>query len=301
MKPDDCTVDDATLGQIREHVERALRDSESAGVFPTPVDRIVAGAQLSVEPNVSLDEGFFAKLYRGAGHTIKKAVSKVIGLLDVGARCIYLDQTLPKPKKAFVTLHETGHHALPWQRDTYAFLEDSKESLDLDLKEQFEREANVFASEVLFQGERYAETARERPFGIKAPIDLAKLFGASMYASLRKYVATNAQPCVLLVYEPPATILGQGYGADLRRVISSTPFSEQFGEVDWPDRCTKTTFLSPLLFPRWTLRESMKCSVSLDGVDVPCRVDAFNTGRFGYYVLLFPENVRPPRRGKRAA
>jgi len=79
----------------------------------------------------------------------------------------------------FVTLHETGHETLPWQRNTYAFLEDCEESLDLDLKNQFEREANVFASEVLFQGDRFGLEADGLPFSINSPIALSKMFGAS--------------------------------------------------------------------------------------------------------------------------
>ena len=32
MRPDDSSVDDGTLGEIREHVDRALRDSGALGV-----------------------------------------------------------------------------------------------------------------------------------------------------------------------------------------------------------------------------------------------------------------------------
>lgn len=296
MRPDDSSVDDGTLGEIREHVDRALRDSGALGVFPTPIERIVQSAKLSIASDVSLDAGFFAKIYRSGADTIRKAVSKVLGLLDVGARRIYLDLTLSKQRRAFVTLHETGHGILPWQRDTYRYLEDCDETLDPDIKEQFEREANVFASEVLFQGAQFGVQAAAHEFSIKTAIDLSKLFGSSLYASLRKYVSTNNNPCVLLVYEAPLNLIGRGYGAALRRVIASPAFVSQFGEVQWPERCTKTTFLSPLLFPKWKIKESMKCTVTIDDRSVPCRIDAFNNGRFGYYVMLFPESVRPPRR-----
>jgi hypothetical protein len=296
MRPDDCSLDEGMLGEIQEHVARALKDSGAAGVLPTPVDRIVAAAKLSVDTSVSLDEGFFTKLYKGAGATIRRAVSKVLGLLDVKARRIYLDQTVHKTRQAFVTLHETGHHTLPWQRDAYAFLEDGEESLDLDLKEKFEREANVFASEVLFQGDRFREEALGRPFSIKTPMDLSKMFGASFYASLRKYVSTTEQPCALLVYEPPVQTVGLGLGAALRRAIPSTAFVERYGNIEWPQRCTNATFLSSLLFPKWKLKESVKCSVTFGQEVTPCRFDAFNNGKYGYYVLAFPEYVRPPRR-----
>src|SRR5436190_8696207 len=105
MRPDDCSVDDDTLGEIRHHVDSALRQARAIGVFPTPVEQIVAAARLSVDSSVSLDQSFFARLYTTGRETIRKAVSKVLGIFDVGARRIYLDLTLPKPKRAFVTLH----------------------------------------------------------------------------------------------------------------------------------------------------------------------------------------------------
>ncbi len=299
MRPDDSSVDEGTLAEIKQHVDRALKESGAGGVFPTPVGRIIEAAKLSIDQTVSLDDVFFSKLYR-AGAKIRRAVSKVLGLLDVKARRIYLDRTVHKSRQAFVALHETGHETLPWQRDTYAFLEDSEESLDLDLKDQFEREANVFASEVLFQGDRFRTEAERLPFQLESAIALSKQFGASLYSTLRKYASTSRHPCVLIVYETPAYLIGSGYGAPLRRVIPSPAFVEQHGDVKWPERCTQSNFLSPLLFPKWKIKRSVKCMVSIDGRPVPFRFDAFNNGQYGYYVLAFPESVRPPQR-RRAA
>jgi hypothetical protein len=121
MLPDDCSIEDGVRAEIQQYVEKALKDSGADGVFPTKVDRIVTAAKLSVDREFSLDAGFLSKLYR-AGAKIRRAVSKVLGLLDVETRKIYLDRTVHKARQAFVTLHETGHHALPWQRDVYAFL-----------------------------------------------------------------------------------------------------------------------------------------------------------------------------------
>lgn len=97
MRPDDSSVDDGTLGEIREHVDRALRDSGALGVFPTPIERIVQSAKLSIASDVSLDAGFFAKIYRSGADTIRKAVSKVLGLLDVGARYTFPFAYRPMP------------------------------------------------------------------------------------------------------------------------------------------------------------------------------------------------------------
>jgi hypothetical protein len=74
---------------------------------------------------------------------IKLALEKVLGLLDARDRTIYLDQSVHEKKKPFLTLHETGHNYLPWQRDLFAIPEDGESSLDPEVREQFEREANA--------------------------------------------------------------------------------------------------------------------------------------------------------------
>jgi hypothetical protein len=90
-------------------------------------------------------------------------------------------------------------------------------------------------------------------------------------------------------------LVGSGHGADLRRVIASSSFTQAYGDVAWPARCTQQTFLAPILYHTWRIKPSVKCTVTLRGEPVPCRFDAFNNGKYGYYVLVFPEFVRPPR------
>ena len=51
---------------------------------------------------------------------------------------------------------------MPWQKDLYAVIEDSKNSLDPALADLFDREANVFASEVLFQLDGFQKPQMKR-------------------------------------------------------------------------------------------------------------------------------------------
>jgi hypothetical protein len=289
MRPDDSSVDEGTREDIRYYAEKALRDSGALGVFPTPVHKVVEGARLSISSTVSLDESFLGKVYRVGSGKIRRALSKVIGLLDVHARRIYLDRNSHKTRQTFVSLHEAGHEYLPWQRDTYAFLEDSKQNLEPETKDQFEREANVFASVVLFQGDRFQVEAEKLPFTIKTPIRLSKMFGASLYASSRQYVTTSPRPCALLVYDPAIHIIGEGPSAPLRRVVYSPSFQSQHGGIEWPANCTSTTFLSPLLFSQRRIWETVSCTSALAGDDeLVWRFDAFNNGQYGYYVIVYP-------------
>ncbi len=61
----------------------------------------------------------------------------------------------------------------------YAVVEDCKLSLDPAVADQFDREANVFASEVLFQLDGFITEARDHDFGIGVPLKVGKKYGAS--------------------------------------------------------------------------------------------------------------------------
>jgi len=233
-RPDDSRITPDCYRAICGSADRLLREASAYGRFPTPISDIIGAAKLSVEKDASLDTGFLRKLYGTAKRTIKKALDKVLGLFDSRDRMIYLDQTLQRVKQRFVSLHETGHGYLPWQRDTYSFMEDGETNLDPEIQQEFEREASVFASEVLFQGTHFQEESRNLPFEIKTPMKLGKKYGASNYAAFRRFVSKSHRICVLLVFEQPVYELGRGYAFHLRRAISSPPFHAKFGEVEWP-------------------------------------------------------------------
>src|ERR1700691_2352518 len=137
-KPDDSIVTNESYRSICKHADRLLRDAAAYGQFPTPVADIISAAKLSVERDASLDSGFLRRLYGSAKRAIKRALDKVGGLFDSRDGVIYLDLTLKRVKQRFVSLHETGHGYLPWQRDTYAFMEDGETNLDPEIQQQFE-------------------------------------------------------------------------------------------------------------------------------------------------------------------
>ncbi|MGO9847927.1 MAG: ImmA/IrrE family metallo-endopeptidase, partial [Methylocella sp.] len=127
--------------------------------------------------------------------TLKAALSKILGLFEPHDRLVMIDKGVPTAKKPFVKLHEAGHGFLPHQSGLFALIHDCEKTLDPDTTDLFEREANVFAVEVMFQGQAFAEEAHAEEFGIKVPMRLAKKFGASNYSAFRRYVATNPGAC----------------------------------------------------------------------------------------------------------
>src|SRR5436190_21218422 len=116
-----------------------LKGAKAFGVFPTPVDRIVAEAELSIDRGIDLSriEPSLLDRFKGFSRTMKK----VLGIFDFRQKVIYLDHSQKATRNNFITLHETVHGVSPWQRDLLAALDD-EDSLDPDVKEIFEREAN---------------------------------------------------------------------------------------------------------------------------------------------------------------
>jgi hypothetical protein len=179
-----------------------------------------------------------------------------------------------------VGFHEAGHGFLPWQRPMYAIVEDCEKALDGDTAELFDREANVFASEVLFQLDSFRDMAASEKFEIWTPVKLAKQFHASNYAAVRQYVSKSDRACAVLVLNMPEIVEDDGFHVTLRRAIQSARFSEVFGRHSWKDIYTPDDEIGALV-PLGKRRSSGKRSIALtdrNGVTHDCIAESFCTG-----------------------
>lgn len=227
MRPDDSLLEPHQLVTVRRCADHLLSDASAVGRYPTPIDDLMAAAKLTVVSDEVLNDDFlhqFVRKARSGLRTIKSAWTKVLSLFDAEDRIVVMDKAVPGPRIPFVKLHEAGHGSLPHQNRVYRFIHDCAKTLDADVTDLFEREANVFASEVLFQGELFTREAEDRQFGIKVPISLAKKFGSSNYAAFRRYVTTNHHACCVVVLEEPIWNNEGGFTAVVRRVIASQSF-----------------------------------------------------------------------------
>ena len=172
---------------------------------------------------------FGRRQHAKAFFAVKAAISKVLGLYDANEQIIHIDESVGPSKQKFLKLHETGHHELPAHRKIFTFFQDCEKSLAPEIADQFEREANNFARFALFQGTTFQLMAADSPMGIKSPMNLAKKFGASNYASAREFARTNHRPCVVYILEPIKTPPGKPAYAEVRRVETSPSFAAQFG------------------------------------------------------------------------
>ena len=290
MRPDDHSVDAQQRDRIREHARKALEVADAFGCFPTPVDQVIAAAKHVVVEQQEIDEGFLAKARKKAGNALKRALSKVLGVLDVSARMMHLDKLVSIHKIPFLKLHELGHGVLPWQRDVYALTEDCAKTIDPEISELFERESNAFACEVLFQLDTFTTEAADSTFGLKTPLKLAKKYGASVYATVRRYVTTNTRACAVIVMDPPQLCHGDGFRAPLRRVVASSLFTSQFGDLELPETFTPGDQIGRMVPTggRKMSRPQTLAFTDRSGVRHECIAEAF-AYKYYVFVLIYPQ------------
>ena len=294
-KSDDCSLTAAQWTNVRRHAERALQEAGALGVLPTSVDDILAAANVEPIDDEVLDTGFLQTMRSKAGDALKRALSKVLGVFDAKSGLVFVDRLLQPVKRRFVMFHEAGHSFMPWQRTMYNLVEDCEQTLDAEAAELFDREANVFASEVLFQLDTFIEMAADHDFEIWTPIKLSKQFHASLYASIRQYVAKSDRCCVVLVLNPPKPSNG-GFEATLRRVVPSASFAATFGAHPWPNVYTPAEPLGAFV-PLGRGRSSGKRNLVLrdpDGTRHECIAESF-TQTYQVFILIHAVASLPRR------
>lgn len=293
-KPDDCTLTPEQYTKIQKEAELLLRKSEAVGVYPTRVSDIMSAANVhEVEEDV-LNAAFVSKIRKEVGEvggTLRRALKKVVGLFDARSRLVFIDRSLHLVKQKFIKLHETAHGFLSWQRDMYAVVEDCEQSLAPDVADLFDREANVFASEVLFQLNGFITEANDHDFSIFTPIRVGKKYGASVYSSIRQYVSKNSRACTVIVLDPPVFVENDGFTAQLRRNVSSPLFHEQFGDIQLPNQFTPDDKIGKMV-PLGNRKVSGKREISLvdrNGMEHECIAEAFTQG---YQVFILIVSVK---------
>lgn len=299
-RPDDSSLTPSQLARIQQEAERALQQASVLGVLPTPVEQIMAAARVrEIEEDV-LNPTFVEKLLskaQKAGGVVKRALTKVVGLFHASEGLIFIDRTIKLVKQRFVRLHESAHGFLPWQRPLYAVVEDCEKSLDPETADLFDREANVFASEVLFQLNTFRDMAEEKPFSIWTPVRLATTFNASLYASIRQYVSKNHRACAVVILNMPQLEEQVGFRANVRRVVQSNSFSDTFGRYAWKESYTPDDDIGAMV-PLGGRRGSGKRQLGLmdaNGVMHDCLAEAFTNTQQVFVLILAKKSLTSTR------
>ncbi|KAF0177798.1 MAG: hypothetical protein FD161_2242 [Limisphaerales bacterium] len=270
---------------IDKIAENILVASKAWGKFPTPVDQIVEFADLQVVKGVDLSKvepDFLTSNF----HFLSKGLKKVLGLVDLRQKTIYLDQTQKEPRKNFVKLHEVGHKALSWQSDLKGFMDDEK-SLDPEVDEEFEREASYFASDALFQLDIFDDEASKLPLGINSVKALAQKFGGSNHATIRRYVERSNKRCAVLVLHKPES--NGEYSAKIRDYFQSPTFTAAFGQITWTNgKCgLDLVFVQEIKRGRKFHEDGQVALLTGSGEFVTFKFHFFNN-TFNTFILILP-------------
>jgi hypothetical protein len=239
VKADDSSLSPNEYQTVHEAARKLLDRAAAWDRLPTPVDDLLAAANLKVAPLSAFDESAMQRYLRQAGELasrfLKRAVEKVLGVLDVHGNLVHVDPTVNGEKQCFIKLHETGHKEIPHQYGLFRWIQECRQHLQPETTELFEREANTFASIVLFQDGKFAAMTADYAFGIKVPLNAAKKFGASVYAGIREYVRRNQRTCAVIILDPTETRDDLGRIAVVRRTELSPGFRQHFGALVLPE------------------------------------------------------------------
>ena len=222
------------VGAIEAETRKLLKAAGIKSRFPTPVAEIVAAAGLQQPQDSMFSEAVIAKAPRRVQLAIRQlGGGRVLALLDRRRREVHVDPAIQNEgKRSFATLHEVTHDILPWQHGLSAFA-DNLGTLAPSVKSLFEWEANLGASNLLFQHDAFTRLAREYTTEHASIIELGRIVGASGHSTFRRFVATHPGIVAGVVLElSPCAVEPLAYRRN--EVITSASWTETFGDEQWP-------------------------------------------------------------------
>ncbi|KAF0146056.1 MAG: hypothetical protein FD156_424 [Nitrospirae bacterium] len=223
--------------EISKIAERAIKRAGAMEVLPTPVDDLVkAAAIMEVQSPEELKESFFARLTKSAQETFKYAIQKVRGIADLRDRINYIPQNGNPCRNLFPKAHEFGHQIIPWHNINTTYLDDDY-TLSPDVETDFDREANFFASEVIFQGKSFRVHALDYVASLHAVFRLSEMYGASKQATIWRYIEEQDEAIAVAQYYPIDSTDEHG-NHFLRhwKTIPSKKFIKKYEDIELPSR-----------------------------------------------------------------
>ena len=285
---------DSSRRDIEKISKDILKQSKALDIFPTPVEQIVRHTELTSDTSIDLakvDRGFFEKLKEESVEKFKilqSGISKVKGFFDRREKTIYIDVNQSGGRQNFVKLHEVAHGVLPWQNEVL-LASDNDETLLHTFEDEFEAEANYFASVTLFQHDRFISEMNKLPLGLSSSMALSKKFGSSVHSALRNYVIQSNKRCALIVLNPIQGSKGNGPICESRDIFYSQPFLENIGQLALPKEYGfKWAFIQDYKFKKKVNDKGTIMLRSNHGEEVDANYHFFNN-TYNAFVFIFPK------------
>lgn len=235
LVPESLIVPPASAATIEQLAEKTLRSAGVWGHLPTPVSSLIEAEDLTCEEqSESSLTSFLRSLNEGAREIARGALQKVRGIADLRERVVYIAAEPRDSRRVFVQAHELGHHKIPWH-ELSAYADDAM-SLAPEVEELFDKEANQFAADILFQGSRFRERARSYSPSFEAIFALADQHGTSRHSTAWRYVQVQDEALALAMYYPGRFAVGADGLPVLRkgRVIATDKFVRAHMDLDLP-------------------------------------------------------------------
>lgn len=283
---------DESSPKIKEQVRRLFSAAGVKDKLPTPKEDIIATAKL-VEIG-ALDLADYEERWFGKGLTmLKQAFSKVRGLLDFKENVMHVSPEIHHAQRTFIAYHEVTHRVLSWHEGLYNPHLDTEYSIDRWVATGLDAEANLGASLIQFQIDRFTKELKDLPLGLSSAKYLADRFQTSLHSTFRKYVEDNNQPCALLVLEELSGLIPSGEPIlQLWYPLQSIKFTNDFGVKDWDKFYYPGHPIYDIAFstPSGGFRNGEMQSDDVSGVNRRLRVEEFyNT--FNHFVLIYPSGI----------
>lgn len=223
--------------EISELAMGVLRIAGAMERLPTPIEDLIAcaGIQDITDTDEMKDRYIFSLPQRARG-VFQSAWQKIRGIADLRERTMYVPKTESesRSRRFFARAHEFGHHVIPWHKVNNRYV-DNNHSLTDNVIDIFDREANLFGAEIIFQGSLFTKRVRDYAPSFNAAFRLSDEHGASKHATLRRYVEDHDETIALIPYWPSKCLDERGYSL-LRatQIVGSKSFTEKNAQLRIP-------------------------------------------------------------------
>lgn len=228
-----------SAAEITKLADNAIRRAGAFGVLPTPIDDLIAAANIvdKSDGNNSI-VNFLNTLDENARALFQTVISKVRGIADMRERAVYIPSDTPH-RQFFVKAHELGHQDMGWHKISNGdkFFHDNNQTLSPEVEDLFEREANYYAGKIIYQGKNFILRARSYKPSFEAIFSLADQHGASKQATLTEFVEAQDEAIAAITYLPSKFKINPKSGMPVLnapRIFSSEKFFRKYENLELP-------------------------------------------------------------------
>lgn len=155
-------------------------------------------------------------------------------LLSFPNKVIATDDGLTGTREKFSIFHEIGHYVLPSHHYSLYICDPSDSDGSGNQTWKLESEANEFAADLLFMGDRFVAEVNSAPLSAQTVKGLAAKYEASFEATARRLVEKRIRPSMLVVFKKGTADVGSVSGFEphwmVNYCVSNSSFKNAYFE-----------------------------------------------------------------------